>query len=396
MEDDAPYIFISAAEHSADLHAASLMEAIRRRRPNARFIGLAGPRMRALGCETIQDMTSNSAMLAGAFLKVGEGFAMWSRLDRRLSHEPVELAIVIDAPTYHLPISRRCKARGLPVMYYIAPQVWAWAEYRVSQIRDRVDRLAVIFPFEEDYFRGHGVDAVYVGHPLWDALARYRRDEAFIAERRRGNALTVAILPGSRKHVIEEVLPGQLEVVGTLAKQFDGLGFVVSAADEWAESVIRRVMAERRTSLPIFRSRHLDLINAADLVLVASGTASVETAYFHRPMVVMYNASRIGYHLIGRWLIHTKHFCMVNILAGREIVPEFMPYFRSTEPIVKVAAELLASPKRRERMSRELAELIDPHVKTGASDNAAKEALDLLDRHRRRRHTPSGSRHVIW
>ncbi len=396
MAHDDPYIFISAAEHSADLHAASLMAAIRRRRPNARFIGLAGPRMRALGCETIQDMTSSSAMLAGAFLKVREGFAMWSRLDRRLAREPVELAIVIDSPTYHLPIARRCKARGLPVMYYIAPQVWAWAEYRVGTIRNRVDKLAVIFPFEEDYFRGHGIDAVYVGHPLWDALAGYERDEAFIAERRQGRALTVAILPGSRKHVIEEVLPGQLEVAAALARQFGDLGFVVSAADDRAEGVIRGIMAERRADLPVFRGRHLDLINAAELVLVASGTAAVETAYFHRPMVVMYNASRIGYHLIGRWLIHTEHFCMVNILAGRKLVPEFMPYFRSTEPIVKVAAELLASPERRERMSRDLAELIDPHVKTGASDNAAGEALELLDLHHRPRPTPTGSRHIIW
>lgn len=396
MTTDRPNIFISAAEHSADLHAASLMDALLKRCPGARFVGLAGPRMRRVGCETIKDLTSHSAMLAGAFLKVPEGFHMLSQVDRELASRPLDLAIVVDAPTYHLPISRRCKARGIPVLYYIAPQTWAWAEFRVNKIRRRIERLAVIFPFEEDYFRGHGIDAVYVGHPLWDALARYRRDEAFIAEQRRDHHLVVSILPGSRKHVIEEVLPGQLEVADALRRRFPRVGLMVSAADERAETVVREILRARGKDIPVHRGRHLDMINASDMVLVASGTAAVETAYFHRPMIVMYNASRIGYHLLGRWLIHTKYFCMVNILAGREVVPEFMPFYRSTEPIIAKAVGLLSSPQERERMADVLAEVIDPHVKTGASGNAADQALDLLHRNHRTRPTPPGSSHVIW
>jgi lipid-A-disaccharide synthase len=396
MACETPYIFISAAEHSADLHAASLIEAIRRRRPSASFVGLTGPRMQALGCETIQDMTTGSAMLAGAFLKVGTGLAMFSRLDRVLASRPPNLAIVVDSPTYHLPIARRCKARGLPVLYYIAPQVWAWAEFRVNKVRRRVDRLAVIFPFEQEYFRGHGVDAVYVGHPLWDALARRRVDQAFVAAQRRAHDLTVALLPGSRRHVIREVLPGQLEVAAVLSRRFPRLGLMVSAADEHAQAMIAPMVRASGLNAPVHLDRHIDLINAADLVLVASGTAAVETAYYHRPMIVMYNASRIGYHLLARWLIRTKYFCMVNILAGRDIVPEFMPYYRSTEPIAAKAVELLGSPSLRRQMSEALARLIDPMVKTGASDNTAAEAIDLLDRSYRRRTAPAGSTHIIW
>jgi lipid-A-disaccharide synthase len=396
MACEKPYIFISAAEHSADLHAASLIEAIRRRRPGARFIGLTGPRMRALGCETIQDMTTGSAMLAGAFLKVGSGLAMFGRLDRVVASQPLDLAILVDSPTYHLPIARRCKARGLPVFYYIAPQVWAWAEFRVNKVRRRIDRLAVIFPFEQGYFRSHGVDAVYVGHPLWDALARRTVDHAFVATQREGHDLTVALLPGSRRHVIREVLPGQLEVAAVLSRWFRRLGLMISAADEHAKAIIAPMVRASGLDIPIHVDRHIDLINAADLVLVASGTAAVETAYYHRPMIVMYNASRVGYHLLGRWLIRTKYFCMVNILAGREVVPEFMPYYRSTEPIAARALELLVNPALREQMSKSLAELIDPIVKTGASDNAAVEAIDLLDRSYRKRTTPTGSMHVIW
>lgn len=396
MTTDRPNIFISAVEHSADLHAASLIEAIRRRRPGARFVGLTGPRMRRLGCETIRDLTKDSAMLIGAFLKVGRGLSTLGRVDRVLAEQPMDLAIVVDAPTMHLPVARRCKARGLPVLYYIAPQAWAWAEFRVNKIRRRTDRLAVIFPFEEDYFRGHDIDAVYVGHPLWDALARYRMDESLVADLRGDSGLNVALLPGSRKHVIREVLPGQLEVALALKRRFDGLGTFISAADEHARIVIAEIQAAAGTDIPVHVGCHRELINAADLVLVASGTAAVETAYYHRPMVVMYNVSRIGYHLVARWLISTKYLCMVNILAGREIVPEFMPYFRDTDPIIERAIELLASPEKRERMSRELADLIDPRIKTGASDNAAEQAIELLDRNRRLRTAPVGSRHVVW
>jgi len=396
MGVDRPRIFISAAEHSADLHAASLIEAIRRRRPGAEFIGLTGPRMRAQGCRTIRDLTADSAMLAGAFRKVGSGLAMFSRVDRVLASHPLDLAILVDAPTYHLPIARRCKARGLPVLYYIAPQVWAWAEFRVHKVRRRTDRLAVIFPFEQDYFRRHGVDAVYVGHPLWDVLTAHRVDHAFVAEQRRGCDAMVVLLPGSRKHVIREVLPGQLEVARALRQRFGRLGLAISAADDRAYQVILPMVRAGGLDVPVHVARHLDLINAADVVLVASGTAVMETAYYHRPMVVMYNASRVGYHLLARWFIRTRYYCMVNILAGRELVPEFMPYYRRTDPIASKAADLLADASLRERMSRSLAALIDPIVKTGASDNAAAEALDLLDRHPRYRGTPRGSRHVLW
>ncbi len=396
MSVDAPNIFISAAEHSADLHAASLIEAIRRRRPQARFVGLTGPRMRRLGCQTLQDMTTGSAMLMAAFLKVGSGLKMFSRVDRFLSRTPLDLAILIDAPTYHLPIARRCKARGLPVLYYIAPQTWAWAEFRVRKVRRRTDRLAVILPFEQEYFRRHGVDAVYVGHPLWDALTRHSLDTDFIAERRRGSDLVVSMLPGSRKHVIQEVLPGQLEVARVILRRFPRLGLMISAADEQAKTIISEMVRASGLDIPIFTGRHIELINAADLVLVASGTAAMETAYYHRPMVVMYNVSRLAYNLFGRWLVRTKFFCLVNILAGRELVPEFMPYFRSTEPIAEQAVGLLSDAGRRAKMAAELQDLIDPIVKTGASDNTAMQALDLLDRHGGRRFRLAGSQHTIW
>jgi lipid-A-disaccharide synthase len=196
--------------------------------------------------------------------------------------------------------------------------------------------------------------------------------------------------------VIQEVLPGQLEVAAVLRKRFDGLGLMISAADARAEAVIAPILGNAGMDIPVYAGRHRELINAADLVLVASGTAAVETAYYHKPMIVMYNVSRIGYHLVAPLLVSTKYFCMVNILAGREIVPEFIPYFRNTEPIAAKAVELLACPERRERMSAELAELIAPRVKTGASDNAAAEAIDLLDANERPRTTPAGSRHIIW
>jgi len=391
-----PDIFISAAEPSGDLHGASLIEAVRRRRPGARFVGLAGPRMQRVGCQVLRDLTRDSVMLLGVAAKLHEGVSLLCQVDRFLAGQRLDAAVLIDSPTIHLPIAHRAKARRLPVFYYIAPQVWAWAEHRVAKIRRRVDRLAAILPFEEAYFRGHGIPAVYVGHPLFDSPAVREPDPTEVAALRRAGEPIVAVLPGSRPHVIREVLPGQLEVAEGLTRQFPRLGTLVSAASSEARDVIDPIVAGSRLPSPVISSRTSEVIAAADLVLVASGTATLIVAAYRKPMIVMYNASRWGYELIGKHLITTRHFSLVNILAGRELVPEFMPYYRDTAPITEAALRMLRSDQVREELTGELDALIAPLAKPGAADNAARELLDLIDTKGRPRPVPAGSTHAVW
>ncbi len=388
-----PLIFISAAEPSADLHGANLIGATLAQCPSARFVGVAGPRMVAAGCEQIFDMTRHSAMLLGAIRVVGRGIRMLNVSDRHLRRYPFDAAVVIDSPTLHLPLAAKAHAAGVPVMYYIAPQLWAWGAYRVHKLRNRVDRVAVILPFEEKFFRDQGVNARFVGHPLAEHCLASPLCEETIREMRSAGSPLIALLPGSRAHVVESILPGQLEVARAISAAMPDARFGISVANSTVVPAFNRALQEqpvergfiaagqgasavdgaRRT----FPGHHAELIRAADLALVASGTSTLEIAFHRTPMIVMYNASRLFYHLIGRWMIHTPHLSLPNILAGREIVPEFMPYYASTAPIARRAIDLLQSPEARESMIRDLAEVVSPLKDTLASQRTAEWLLGM-------------------
>jgi lipid-A-disaccharide synthase len=371
-------ILISALEPSADLHGASLIREVSRILPHARFTGLGGPRIREAGAHTLDDLTGHASMLLGTLRLAGRALRLLRRLDRLMSEEPFDLGIVIDSPALHLPLARRMKRHGLPVLYYIAPQTWAWAEYRHRKVARRVDRAAVILPFEEEYFRSRGIRADYVGHPLFDVLAARTINAELVSQLRRGAESVVTLLPGSRRHVVQEVLPGQLEVCRQLARRFKRARFLLSVAGEPVRAVVQGLVDESGMHIEIQEGRNAELITAADLVLVASGTATLEVAYYRKPMIVMYNHSRWAYELIGRWLIATRWLSLPNIIAGRQIVPEFMPYYRSADPIAATAAEMLSTPQTLERISRQLDELMTPLIKTGASANTARIVAEML------------------
>jgi len=375
-----PLIFISAAEPSADLHGASLMRAITRQCPTARFAGVAGPAMKAEGCWAVCDISHRSAMLFAVLGLYGAARRMWATARAHLAAYPFSAVVLIDSPTLHLPLARSAKRLGLPVFYYIAPQVWAWGEFRTRRIRRRVDRMAVILPFEEPFFRLRGIEATYVGHPLFETLLARTCDSQAVARIRSSGSPIIAIMPGSRRHVVREVLPGQLRVAARLAERFPGAHFPISLANPQVRHVAKPFIDTSGLSTSVHTGCNGEMLTAADLVLVASGTATLEVAYYRKPMVVMYNASRLGFHILARWFLRTPHLSLVNILAGRRIVPEFMPYYRSIEPIVASATELLESPELRATTAAELAAAIAPLLRPGAADRTAALLLNMIDK----------------
>lgn len=393
-------IFLASLEPSADRHAAALINAIRRQRPDARFVGIAGPRMIEAGCEALCDLTLRAAMLYGAVGLVGTTLDLLRRIDRLFAEGVADVFVPVDSPAFNLLLARRAKARGLPVVYYIAPQVWAWAEYRVGKVRRRTDRLAVILPFEEPYFRGHGIDATFVGHPLVEAMEQSPPDPAAVARWRGVGEPIITCLPGSRRHVVTEVLPTQVAVCRQIVSRYPRAAFLFAAANDARAAEIRAGLAAEGNAVAarshVAIGENDALLSAADLVLVASGTAALEVACHHRPMVVMYNASRWGYHLVARWLIRTKYLSLVNILAQRPLVPEFMPYVRSVDEVARAALDLLGDAGRRERVCAELTELVASLGRHRAADETASIVLDACDRLGRRRTGPRGSRHRIW
>ncbi|MFQ5492099.1 MAG: lipid-A-disaccharide synthase [Phycisphaerae bacterium] len=375
-----PLVFVAAHEPSGDAHAASLIRAVRSQSPEVRFAGVAGPAMQAEGCWPIFDMSRHSAMLLGVVRAVPAALKLLASTSRHLRRYPFSAAVVVDSPTLNLPIALRAKRAGLPVLYFIAPQLWAWGESRMNRLRARVDRMAVILPFEEAYFQAQGIDARYVGHPLFDRLAAHPPDPALVASIRAKGQPVVAVLPGSRRHVVEEVFGGQLEVLRQIVRAFPKTHIAVSVANAQVAGPIRSAI--RRSGLSVStldREHNGEMLTAADLTLVASGTATLEVAYRGCPMIVMYNASRLAYELVGRWMIKTRHLCLVNILAQRELVPEFMPYYRSTEPIAEQAVALLGDEQARRRMSEALSGLIEPVIKPGAAENVAEMLINLLE-----------------
>jgi len=339
--NQSPLIFVSAAEPSADLHGANLIRAYRDVEPDARFVGVAGPRMVEAGCQSIFDMTGHAAMLQNALGAAGRGIRMLRTAHQHLRQYPFAAVVVIDSPTLHLPLATRAHALGLPVLYYIAPQLWAWGRWRMRKLRNDVDRVAAILPFEEEFFRAHGVDAHFVGHPLMDELNRHQLDQGLIDDIRRRGRPVVSLLPGSRAHVVREVLPGQLQVARRIIDAYPKAVITVSVAGDRVAPIVKDLTGAANVPVVIKQHAYAELIEAADLVLVASGTTTLEVALRGTPMIVMYNASRWFYNLAARWLLHTPWLSLPNILAGRELVPEFMPYYRSTVPIAECALELL-------------------------------------------------------
>lgn len=373
----APTIFLSAAEPSADLHGASLIRAIRARAPLARLIGVAGPRMVEAGCTAIFDMSRHSAMLLDALGAAGKAIAMFRACARALQTQHFDAAVVIDSPTLHLPLSLRLRSAGIPVLYYIAPQLWAWGGWRIHRLRERADKVACILPFEEPFFRDRGVDACFVGHPLTDALATQTPDPALVnAFRQRGSPFVV-LLPGSRRAVVERMLPDQCAVARRIAQAMPDAAFGVSEADPAMGRFLRECAARSGLRITVHPGPPAALIQAADLVLVTSGTTTLEVAYHQKPMIVMYRASTLFYHALARWMIHAPHLALPNILAGRRVVPEFMPVYRSTTPIAAEALALLRDAARRERMVAELARVVAPLRDSSASANTAALLLDM-------------------
>ena len=334
--------------------------------------------MQAAGCQAIDDLTSQSAMLVGAVRLLRRAWRLLKRVSAVLKAEPADLAIIVDSPALHLPMAKRLRASGCPVLYYIAPQLWAWAPWRIGRLRRRVDRLATILPFEETYFRTRGVEARYVGHPLIEQMADRRTDPALAKSLSSIGQPVVACLPGSRTHVIREVLPGQIEVAKAIAGRHPQAAFLFAAADDRGAALIREHLSGTALRHHLEVARLPEVLSAAHLALCASGTATLEVACHGVPMVVMYNGSKWGYRLVGRHLITTPHLSLVNILAGRRVVPEFMPYYSSTEPIAAEALDIVDNAARREQMKADLRAVVDLLGTSRAAEQTARMAMEMI------------------
>jgi lipid-A-disaccharide synthase len=285
--------------------------------------------------------------------------------------------VVCDSPSFNFHIARAAKKVGTQTLFYVAPQLWAWGGWRIGKLRHRCDRLCCILPFEQDWFAQRGVDTTFVGNPLLDRtpddLTSFRKDYSNFDARR----AQIALMPGSRLAEIESLWRPMQEIALQLKRKYRQAEFVAVAASEERRELLQRNQVpglDCEYSVDSVR----DTADTVDFSIVASGSATLEVASAGCPMVVMYQTSRLLWQLIGRWLVRPRFFTLVNLLADRELVPEFMPYFASIDPIVRRVDAYLQSPDELGRISNEMIDMVEPLSKKNAGDEVARVVVDML------------------
>ena len=379
-----PTFFLTAAEHSGDALGASLIRALKKRDPEALFVGVGGEQMAAAGCRLIANPVKRSAMLAGAFLT--EARYWWKTLGlikRELRRNKPQVVIPIDSSAINLRIAQIARGEGIPVCYLVAPQVWASRPGRIRKIKEYVNTLCCIFPFEERYFRDRGVNGVYVGHPMFDVPAdSSETDPARLDPPLPAGSPRIALFPGSRRAEIRAHMPAMLEIISEIKGRFPRSSFVVAAPSAEKAWQLRGILKNHGGQAEIRVDVSDAVIRWSDLVVTKSGTATVQIARHARPMVAMFAVPWWQWQF-ARHFITTRWLVMVNILAGRELVPEFIPYHGRSLPIARECIELLSNAELRSAMVKGLGEVAAQLMPQGglmAAERAALEVEKLLQK----------------
>ena len=368
-------LLIVAVEASADLHGAAVLRELKTLRPGLRCFGAAGPLMRAEGCEALVRAEDLSVMgIAEVIPALPRIFRALGTLRRAAEARRPRAALLIDSPDFNLRLARRLRALGMRVVYFIGPSVWAWRTYRVKQIARDVARMLVILPFEAAFYARHGVQATYVGNPLADGIAQVVEGQVLKDSLGLDRARPVlALLPGSRRQEILRLWPPLLGAARLLLARRPDLQLVVPVAP----TIDRATLPTGGLAITFVAGRAPDVLRAADLAIVASGTATLEAALAQVPLVVVYRLSWLSW-LIGRLLVRVKFVSLVNLLAGRLLVPELLQRACTSEAIAAQAGALLENGPARDAQLEGLQKLRGEIAPAGAPNAARRAAQELL------------------
>jgi lipid-A-disaccharide synthase len=350
-----PKILVSAGEASGDLYASLVVEELRRLAPRAEFFGCTGPRLRAAGVRTVVDAASLAVVgLLEVVCDIPRIHREYRKLLAAAEIERPDVAILTDSPDFHLRVARKLHRQGVPVVYLVAPQAWAWRKGRVKQMRRDISRLLCIFPFEEEFFTREGVNATYIGHPL-AGLVRpsLSRDEFFRKHRLAVGRPLISVMPGSRRGEAARHLPALLDAAGRLYRE-RAVNLVLPASAITGKAFFEERMG--RSPIRVIEGESWDAMAHSDVALVASGTVTVEAALLDTPMVTFYKVTPLSW-LAGKFLVRIPFYSMVNLIAGRAVVPELMQSRMTGEAIAGEARRLLTDEAARSEMQAGLKEV---------------------------------------
>ncbi len=345
-------ILISAGEASGDTYGAQLIEALRRLHPSAEFFGAGGDRMRAAGCDTVVDAKDLAVVGISEILShLPRIYSRFRKLIRESDRRRPVVAVIIDSPAFNWRVARQMRKRGVPVVYYVCPQFWAWRQGRVRLLRRYVNKALVIFPFEEKFYRDRGVEATFVGHPLADLPQPTISREDYASQNDLDPAKDwITLMPGSRVKEVRMNLPEMLASSATLGTQFE---FLLPVAPTLDRSFIQSLIKERKIHLV---TAALPAMAHSSAGLVASGTATVEAALMNMPFVMVYRVTPLTYFL-GRSKVKVAHFAMVNLIAGKEVVPELVQDDFTEQNVVSKLSKILTRGPVREAMLQGFAQV---------------------------------------
>lgn len=382
-------LFFSVGEPSGDLHASNLIRCLSAHAPEIVTRGFGGPRMTQAGFELDVDMTRMAVVgIAEVLPKLREFFRLADRAEACFQRGEVDGVVLVDFPGFNWHIAKRAKKYGLPVFYYLPPQLWAWGAWRVQKMRRWVDHVFCALPFEQEWFQSHGIEATYVGHPFFDAVAQTPLDTKFMNRWGSSDCLQVAVLPGSRTHELHRIWPLQLQILRRLHATFPDVEFLVAALHEshadWCRSQMRA--EDRKLPIEILAGKTSEILELADCALMKSGSVSLELMARGTPAVVMYHVSHSTYYL-GKALVYCKYISLPNLIADEAIMPEFISHGSmrsasakaSIDAVTEAMTGLIGDAGYRHQQQQRLGALASQHAMVGASENTAAHILGHLE-----------------
>ncbi len=374
-------ILIIAGEASSDMHAANLIREMRLLHKDISFFGLGGNSMKEAGV----DLHNNIVRLAfigpgGLFKHYLQLKKIYNSLCRYLKQNPPDLAILIDYAEFNLRIAKKLKALGVPVIYYVSPQIWAWGLWRIKTIRRLVNKMLVFFRFEEALYKKHGVDVSFVGHPLLDTVKTTSEKEDIIKKLGiEKNVKIVGLLPGSRESEIKNILPVMLESSKLLLKRSSlKIKFILPLAATIDRHSIEQSIKKSGIDIMVIENETYNAIAICNCAMVASGTATLETALLNVPMAIIYKTNFLTY-ILTKKLIKLPYIGLVNVVSGKHLVQEYLQYEATPDKIVGYIEKLLIDAKLVNYLKQEFLELKNSLGKPGAAKRAAKEIVDFLN-----------------
>jgi len=378
MNADNNNIMILAGEPSGDIHGGHLCREIKKLSPRIQLFGMGGPEMELAGVELIHRI-GNTGVIGfwEVYKEIGKYWKIFKKMVKVLEERRPDAVILIDYPGFNIRFAKKANRLGIKVYYYISPQLWAWGQWRIKKIRRSVDKMLVIFPFEKKFYNSHGIEAEFVGHPLIGTLNPDLRKEECQKILGISSSPVIGLLPGSRKGEIEKILPILIKTAEIIREKIPESDFILPIASSELRPLIEVQLKHTPVKIKTREGSAEEIIAASDLLILASGTVTLEASLFLTPMIIVYRISFFSW-LMGRILLKIPYIGLVNIVRGEKIVPEFIQHQAKPEMIAQAGVDIITKPGSRERMIGELKIVRDELGRPGAAGRAAGIIINSL------------------